>query len=125
MRDMACCGFDVLAGLEPDDGSMPEAGEPIETVWDENLDHIDFSELISRFHSSDAESDIIQSPKVGVVRMGLLDDGRQYLFSKKNVMYLDQEKNTVRSVSVKDLTRGMSFLYCRDFGNRQDVIRLF
>lgn len=116
--------FDVLAGLEPDDGSMPEAGEPIETVWDENLDHIDFSELISRFHSSDAESDIIQSPKVGVVRMGLLDDGRQYLFSKKNVMYLDQEKNTVRSVSVKDLTRGMSFLYCRDFGNRQDVIRI-
>lgn len=115
--------FDVLAGLEPDDGSVPDAGEPIETVWDENLDHIDFSELISRFHSSDAESDVNQSQKIGVVRMGLLDDGRQFLFSKKNVEYLDQESNAVRTLSVENLTRGMSFLYCRDFGNRQDVIR--
>ena len=116
--------FDVLAGLEPDDGVMPETGKPIETFWDEDWNQIDLSELINRFHSNDAESDVNQSQKVGVVRMGLLDDGRQFLFSKKKVEYLDQESNTVRLLSVENLTRGMSFLYCRDFGNRQDVIRI-
>ena len=115
--------FDILAGLEPDDGVMPETGKPIETFWDEDWNQTDLSELINRFHSNDAESDVNQSQKVGVVRMGLLDDGRQFLFSKKKVEYLDQESNTVRLLSVENLTRGMSFLYCRDFGNRQDVIR--
>lgn len=114
--------FEVLAGIVPDDGNISENDDTSEAVWDESLAYVDISEIINRFHPASAGSDIVQERKIEVVRLGLLDDGRQYLFSKKKVNYLNQEENKVQPIEVDKLVPGMSFLYCRDFGNRHDII---
>lgn len=114
--------FEILAEIVPDDDIRPEA--PHEGVWDERLDYIDISEIIDRFHPANEGSSIGQERKIEVVRLGLLDDGRQYLFSKKKVNYLNSEENKVQPIEVDKLMPGMSFLYCRDFGNRHDIINV-
>lgn len=116
--------FEILAGIVPDDDVMPESEEPREDVWDERLDYVDISEIINRFHPANEGSGIGQERKIEVVRLGLLDDGRQYLFSKKKVNYLNSEENKVQPIEVDKLMPGMSFLYCRDFGNRHDIINV-
>lgn len=73
--------FEILAEIVPDDDIRPEA--PHEGVWDERLDYIDISEIIDRFHPANEGSSIGQERKIEVVRLGLLDDGRQYLFLRR------------------------------------------
>ncbi len=114
---------EVLAKIAPPDGGIvPESNE--ETfIPEEPFDYIDISEIIDHFHPASEDSDIIQDKKVGVVRIGLLEDGRQYLFSKKKIHCLEPEKNKVQTMTVDQLSSGTSFLYCRDFGNRHDIIQ--
>ena len=114
--------FEVLAGIVPDDGNISEIDDTSEAVWDESLTYVDISEIINRFHPASVGSVIVQERKIEVVRLGLLDDGRQYLFSRKKVNCLNQEENKVQPIEVDKLIPGMSFLYCRDFGNRHDII---
>ena len=115
--------FEVLAGTVTGN-VMPVLEAASEAVWDEKLDYTDISEIIHRFHPASTGSDIVQERKIEVVRLGLLDDGRQYLFSKKKVNYLNSEENKVQLIEVDKLIPGMSFLYCRDFGNRHDIINV-
>ncbi len=114
--------FEVLAGLaNPEEKIIPRIDEG-DGALDEPFTDIDISDIVKRLHSASEDSDIIQDGKVDVVRIGILDDGRQYLFSKRKVPYLNEEDNKVHPIEVAKLSPGMSFLYCRDFGNRHDVI---
>lgn len=114
--------FEVLSGLADREEKIISRTDDGAGILEEPFTAIDISDIVKRLHSASSDSDIIQDSKVDVVRIGILDDGRQYLFSKKKVDYLNEEDNRVHSIEVAKLSPGMSFLYCRDFGNRHDVI---
>lgn len=115
------------SGDEQEDVVIEKSDELIETLDNEDfgVNAWDDIENILRWSTTSGKYDngnLGLDRQLSVIAVGLLSDGREFLFSKKNVTrYIPEEKKTI-SCSPNVLSPGMSFLCYRDFGNRQDVL---
>ena len=62
--------------------------------------------------------------KVEIAAIGILDDGRAYLFAKgaKRVYVFSDEDKKGKLKSIEDIEQGDKILYCRDLGNREEIL---